>query len=120
MLKKSRVAAAVLGAALVLMLVPGRAIAREHRSFAERPRVGVYAGPRYFVSPAPRYYAAPAPGYYVGPSVTFGLDFGPSYVVPPPAYVAPSAPPYGDGYYDQWGNWHPYGYYDQWGVWHAY
>jgi len=32
-----------------------------------------------------------------------------------------SAPaPAANGYYDQYGNWHPYGYYDQWGNYHPY
>lgn len=31
-------------------------------------------------------------------------------------------PSYSNGYYDQWGHWHPYaqGYYDRWGNWHPY
>ncbi len=33
-------------------------------------------------------------------------------------YVGPQV----NGYYDRWGNWHPYvnGFYDQWGNWHPY
>ena len=38
----------------------------------------------------------------------FGLGF----------YSAPA--PAANGYYDQYGVWHPYGSYDQFGVWHAY
>ena len=33
---------------------------------------------------------------------------------------APAPAPAPAGYYDRWGNWHPYGYYDAWGNWHEY
>ena len=39
-----------------------------------------------------------------------GLSFGFSNVPAPAA----------NGYYDQFGVWHPYGYYDQWGNYHPY
>src|SRR5579884_986187 len=43
-----------------------------------------------------------------------GVNFGVGVnVVPTPA-------PAVNGYYDQYGVWHPYGYYDQWGNYHAY
>ena len=40
-------------------------------------------------------------------------------------FVGPSYnynPYYNGGYYDAWGNWHPYrsGFYDRWGIWHPY
>jgi hypothetical protein len=35
-------------------------------------------------------------------------------------YAAPAPAPGANGYYDQYGVWHPYGYYDQFGVWHPY
>ena len=34
------------------------------------------------------------------------------------SYAAPA--PAANGYYDQYGVWHPYGYHDRFGVWHAY
>jgi hypothetical protein len=34
------------------------------------------------------------------------------------SYSTPA--PAANGYYDQYGVWHPYGYYDGFGVWHAY
>lgn len=34
-------------------------------------------------------------------------------------YAAPAPVP-ANGYYDQYGVWHPYGYYDQYGVYHSY
>jgi hypothetical protein len=40
-----------------------------------------------------------------------GFNFGVGIYAPP----APA-----NGYYDQFGVWHPYGFYDQFGVWHAY
>ena len=68
-----------------------RGRSRSHFEF----RFGPSVRPRYYVAPSPYSY-----GYY---------SYDPYYTYTP----------YADGYYDQWGYWHPYGgYYDAWGVWH--
>jgi hypothetical protein len=90
MLKKLGLPAVVLGTALSL-LSPAAASARDH----DRDR-----GERHEFRER---------GFHRGPR--FSIYYGPSY-----AY----GPGYTNGYYDQWGYWHPYGHYDRWGRFHPY
>ena len=92
MLKKLGLPAVVLGTALSL-LSPVAGLARDHdRDDHGRDR-------REFRER--EFRRGPRFSIYYGPSYTYG-------------------PRYSNGYYDQWGNWHPYGWYDRWGRFHPY
>ena len=101
MLKKLGISTLALAAAMAVA-TPAATFARDrgdHGRGFERHDYGRTYERRDFRDHAPVFRD------YVRPSVGFGV-----YVNPAPA---------ANGYYDQYGVWHPYGYYDQFGVWHA-
>lgn len=103
MLKRFGLPTVVLGTALSL-LSPAAALARDHDRDRGHERREWRDNERHEWREHEWRERGPRFRFYVGPSYTYG----PSY--------------YGNGYYDQWGYWHPYpsGYYDRWGRWHPY
>ena len=110
MVKKFKLPALALGTALAIMS-PCAALARDHdRDDRDHERREWREHERH--ERRERVWRERSPGF------SFYYGYGPSYSYSP-GYANGY---YANGYYDRWGNWHPYayGYYDAWGRWHPY
>jgi hypothetical protein len=92
MFKKLGISAAVLAG--LSLLTPAAAVAEEHHEHGGNGHGGYrYGGHRY----GGGWYGD---RWYGGPRYRGGIYYGP--------YVGPYYGPIAEGYYDQWGVWHPY------------